>query len=182
MGGRSMTSARFLLLCSNTKTDLGLQVAVSWRLLGANNRELGRSAGTTGFPDVDSCRAAVRRLVDGLPGATASIVSAGAGAAAWTWRLEIGGRTVAAAGRSYLRNRECRYSLAHFLAAAPQAFALADLQVRVVAGERPGLGTGIGAGASGATAWARIPISASAPTSAAVSVPAASGERVGGAR
>jgi hypothetical protein len=34
---------------------------------------------------------------------------------------------VAVAGRSYLRYRECKYNLAHFLAAATEALPTADL-------------------------------------------------------
>ena len=91
-----------------------------WRLVGGNNRELGR-AQVPAEPD-DVCCAAVRRLLQGLDRATPKIKSAGPhGASSWTWSLELDQVTLAVSGRSYLRQRECQYSLAHFIEAAPNA-------------------------------------------------------------
>lgn len=92
---------------------------VGWRLLGANNRELGRSAGQ--FADLDSCQAAVHDLVARIASAVPGITSDSGHTGAWSWRLDLGGRAVAVSCRTYLRHRECTYSLAHFLGAAPEA-------------------------------------------------------------
>ncbi|HEV3173769.1 MAG TPA: hypothetical protein VGZ32_25690 [Actinocrinis sp.] len=92
---------------------------VCWRLLGANNRELGRGPGQ--FSDLEGCQAAVRDLVARIAGATPGITSDSGHTGAWSWRLDLGGRAVAVSCRTYLRHRECTYSLAHFIGAVPEA-------------------------------------------------------------
>jgi len=92
---------------------------VRWRLLGANNRELGRGAGP--FADLESCQAAVRDLVARVAGATPGIVGDADHTGAWSWRLDLDGHPVAVSWRTYLRHRECAYSLAHFIGAVPRA-------------------------------------------------------------
>ncbi|MFE7777765.1 hypothetical protein ACFU5O_28475 [Streptomyces sp. NPDC057445] len=96
----------------------GEEKPVGWRLVGANNRELGRSADT--FSGLAECRAAVVRFRAEAAEARVLLTMADT-AGSWTWRLEIEGRTVAVAGRSYLRHRECQYNLGQFLAAVPVA-------------------------------------------------------------
>jgi hypothetical protein len=91
---------------------------VAWRLAGGNNRELGRSAAV--FADIAACRAAAAALRDDL-GLTRRITAMNDSTGLWGWRLESGGRSVAVAGRLYLRQRECHYSLAQFVAAVPKA-------------------------------------------------------------
>lgn len=92
----------------------------AWRLLGANNRELGRS----GWPyaDLDSCRLAVLDLLERLDQVEASM-AAGPRNSAWTWRLILDGQAAASASRSYQRQRECAYNLERFLEALPVAIA-----------------------------------------------------------
>ncbi len=92
---------------------------VAWRLLGANNRELGRSP--VWYPDVDSCREAVRALKREIGGVTPAIMSVALPGGAWSWRLAVSGTPVAMAGRHYHRQRECAYNLNHFVAAVPDA-------------------------------------------------------------
>lgn len=118
-----MARPRFQFLYDHSVAVAGRagKSSVYWRLLSANNRELGRSAGT--FPDLDSCVAAVRELVDGIGSAAPSISSVRERTGTWSWRLTLGERAVATAGRPYLRHRECTYNLAHFLAAVPDALA-----------------------------------------------------------
>ncbi|MFD7321156.1 hypothetical protein ACFV9D_08680 [Streptomyces sp. NPDC059875] len=91
--------------------------AVTWRLVGANNHELGRG------PDLhaghSACCAAVVGLRDGLD-RTVPLVSMAATTGAWTWQLALDERCVAVAARSYRRQRECRHSLQLFLTAAAQ--------------------------------------------------------------
>ncbi len=101
--------------------------ATAWRLVGANNRELGRSAAT--YPDLASCREAIafaREHIDESEGLLANASDTGL----WIWRLNIGHRWIAAAGRSYLRRRECQYNLAQFIAEVPTAVLSADVRGR----------------------------------------------------
>ena len=116
-----MARPRFLFEYKNLKINDRSSGAeqVGWRLLGANNRELGRGAGL--FPDLESCQAAVRDLVARLASASPGITSDSGNTGAWSWRLDLGGRAVAVSCRTYLRHRECTYSLAHFIGAAPEA-------------------------------------------------------------
>jgi hypothetical protein len=92
---------------------------VGWRLLGANNRELGRSA--LAYPDAESALgavAAVRRLaVVGV----AHIVHERT-ETPWVWQLEDErGGVVATSGRGFRHERECRYNLEQFRETAPAA-------------------------------------------------------------
>lgn len=107
--------------------------AVTWRLVGANNHELGRSPRV--HSSLAACCAAVERLradaerVSTLvatapgtgagPGPAAAAVSSGVGA--WTWQLSLDETCVAVAVRTFRRQRECRHSLQLFLAAVADA-------------------------------------------------------------
>jgi hypothetical protein len=91
---------------------------VAWRLLGANNRELGRSP--VWYPDLDSCLEAVRTLKREI-GEVTPAITAGPLPGGWSWRLAVSGQPVAVAGRPYHRHRECAYNLSHFVAAVPTA-------------------------------------------------------------
>jgi hypothetical protein len=101
---------------AGNSADTGDQFA--WRLLGANNRELGRSP--VWYPDLAACREAVQLLKREIGAATSAITSTGT-PGAWSWRLAAAGRPVAMAGRPYHRHRECAYNLSHFLDAVPTA-------------------------------------------------------------
>jgi hypothetical protein len=91
---------------------------VSWRLAGANNRELGRSAIV--HPDLASCRQDAVDVVDEAPRAQA-LVSLNHLSGLWVWRLELNDRALAVAGRGHQRRRECEYSLSRFLSAVTEA-------------------------------------------------------------
>jgi hypothetical protein len=91
---------------------------VAWRLVGANNRELGRS--THAYPDLTACRAAVAFLREHLSEADTLLANV-SNTGLWLWRLNIGEQWMAVSGRSYLRRRECQYNLAQFVAEAPTA-------------------------------------------------------------
>ncbi|HEV2342956.1 MAG TPA: hypothetical protein VGS97_02580 [Actinocrinis sp.] len=127
-----MAGPRFLFVCSNgagtharsvivpnTLNPAQKSEHVAWRLLGANNRELGRSP--IWYPDVESCREAVRVLKREIGGVTPAIMSVPQPGGAWSWRLAVSGTPVAVAGRPYHRQRECAYNLNHFVAAVPDA-------------------------------------------------------------
>ncbi|HSV68179.1 MAG TPA: hypothetical protein VLJ59_20110 [Mycobacteriales bacterium] len=86
----------------------------AWRLIGANSRELGRSAQT--YADLATCWLATARLRRRLDD-TDQVVTPHKRTGEWTWRLEIDGVAVAVAAPTYLRQRECAYNLTQFLAA-----------------------------------------------------------------
>lgn len=102
------------------------RVGTIWRLLGPNNREIGRSA--QAYTDAPTAKAGIgflRRQLDHLEARVGCDQSG-----AWTWRLDLDGRPVAIAARSYQRRREAAFNLAQFLAAAPVARAPGESAVR----------------------------------------------------
>ncbi|MEU9160193.1 hypothetical protein AB0D29_07910 [Streptomyces sp. NPDC048424] len=123
---------------SDQDAEGGGPEAVAWRLVGANNHELGRSPHV--HSSLTACCAAVQRLraeadrVTALvvmsPGTgarahtgtgTAAVAGTGAGTGAWTWQLTLDEHCVAVAVRTFRRQRECRHSLQLFLSAAAEA-------------------------------------------------------------
>lgn len=90
--------------------------AVGWRLLGANNRELGRSVCV--YP-VQTARRQILALQAGAERLSTTLASGPGGS--WRWRASLDGVTVALSGRSYHRQRECLYNLHQFLGALPTA-------------------------------------------------------------
>jgi hypothetical protein len=84
-----------------------------WRLLGRNNRELGRSPGT--FRSITACLVSIDDLKRRVGSAT-RLLSVDVEDGRWLWRLEVDGTVVAVSARSYQRQRECVYSLDQFLA------------------------------------------------------------------
>lgn len=83
----------------------------AWRLLGANNRELGRAAGV--HPTAALCLDSVAQLRESLDVADLSFVC-DADALSWRWRIVRDGRVLAVSGRAYQRHRECASSAALF--------------------------------------------------------------------
>jgi len=96
----------------------------AWRLVGSNNRELGRSSQV--YPDLAACRAAVTYLQAHIDEAD-SLLATNNDTGLWLWRLNIGDQWMAAAGRSYQRRRECLYNVLKFVAAAPIAVVSSDV-------------------------------------------------------
>ena len=113
-----MTRARFICAARNGAARGAAASAAArsplWRLVGANNRELGRMPMPA--PADQTCCEAVTRLRASLEHA-APRIKLGGPAASWTWSLEADGVALAVSGRAYLRQRECQYSLALFLGA-----------------------------------------------------------------
>jgi len=98
----------------------------SWRLMGANNRELGRSA--LRYESYAGARQAVGRLqrhADQLVCTT--VVDPGTGR--WGWRIELDGGAVAVSGRWYERDHDSRLGMDKFVDLLPEA----DLLDAVVA-------------------------------------------------
>lgn len=96
-----------------------------WRLVGPNNRELGRSS--QAYTDAAACRAGIsflRRQLDHLQARVWCDDTS-----RWVWRLELNGRPVATSARAYMRRREAQFNLEQFLAAVP---------IGVSPGVRPG--------------------------------------------
>jgi hypothetical protein len=100
------------------ESDLSRATGVSWRLLGGNNRELGRSAQV--FGGLEACHLSALAIQRRVGAATPELRSEAA-TGRWTWQLRLDGEPVAVAGRAYLRLRECQYNLAQFIAFAPAA-------------------------------------------------------------
>jgi len=86
--------------------------SVSWRLLGSNHRELGRSSDP--FADVDQCLLAIRNLQDAVPDVDSQVL-AHSSIGAWFWRIHIAGTAVAISSRLYQRRRESAQSLSRTL-------------------------------------------------------------------
>jgi hypothetical protein len=108
----------------DTKIDAGERY--SWRLMGANNRELGRSA--QHYESYAGARRAVgelQRHADRLVCTT--LVDRGTGR--WGWRIDLDGGTVAVSGRSYERDHDSRLGMDKFLGLLSEA----DLLDAVVA-------------------------------------------------
>jgi hypothetical protein len=84
---------------------------VRWRLLSANNREIGR--GVDEYPDAESCRVGVKVLqsiVDELDGIVRRTSSH-----EWAWQLRQDGQPIALSGRGFDRLIRCEQGLAQFL-------------------------------------------------------------------
>lgn len=89
---------------------------VGWRLLGANNRELGRSA--VSYADAEDALAALGRVRRLAHLGDAHVVHDQV-TGLWAWHLDDDGVLVATSGRGFRHERECRYNLEQFQAAAP---------------------------------------------------------------
>ncbi len=90
----------------------------AWRLVGSNNRELGRSYAV--FADLVSCIEALDEF-QSRASRLVPVVAPDPGQGTWGWRLDLDGQPVAASGRGYRRQRECLYSLGQFSGALPAA-------------------------------------------------------------
>ena len=95
----------------------------AWRLVGANNREVARSART--FPTFHECYQAARQLQHRLDLA-AMTVRHDDSLNLWAWRAEIDGVAVATSGRMYQRHRECQSNAAQFFELMPSAVTAYD--------------------------------------------------------
>jgi hypothetical protein len=96
---------------------------VAWRLLGRNNRELGRSPVT--YRSVAACLAGITRLKADIDVDIATrILAVDPEDGRWIWRLEsLGalGAATAVSSRSYQRQRECLYSVNQFVVGVTDA-------------------------------------------------------------
>jgi uncharacterized protein YegP (UPF0339 family) len=102
-----------------------LDGSMTWRLLATNNRDLARAP--AGYPDPDSCRAAVGWLQHNVP--QLRIVIVRAGPSAWSWRILAGEVVVAVSSRGYQRRIQAEQAAAIALGLIPAA-ELVDLEPR----------------------------------------------------
>ncbi|MFC6236584.1 hypothetical protein [Longivirga aurantiaca] len=114
-----MSAPRFRLVPGGRLVHEPGRGGVGWRLLGANNRELGRSA--LAYADAEAALAAIGDV---------RVLAAGGGAhivhnpttGRWAWHLITAyDLVVATSGRGFRHERECRYNLEQFRAHAPSA-------------------------------------------------------------
>ena len=96
------------------KTGAGL---VGWRVLGANNRELGRSAGP--FWRADEAYQAVHEAQAVLERTVTRFWADDLGE--WFWNISLDGEQLAVSSRGYRRQRECIYSIEQFREHFPTA-------------------------------------------------------------
>jgi hypothetical protein len=88
------------------------QSQYGWRLIGANNRELGRSPSTyDGLAGARAIAASVRERAAELTTVIANQETDGS----WAWQARLDGAPVAVSGRTYLRQRECQYNYQQFV-------------------------------------------------------------------
>jgi len=120
-------SSRFIVLSVLVAGDADDddQECISWLLVSSNNRPLGKAAAS--YPSSEACREDVHRLreqcgrVTSVATLTEVTVATESGRlnGQWTWRAELDGEAIAVSTRTYLRHRECEYSLQRFLEAVP---------------------------------------------------------------
>ncbi len=97
----------------------------AWRFMSANNRSLARSAETC--PDVESCLAAIRVLLEGLPNAVGETFRNGAGQ--WVWRVRVADEVVATTTRTYQRRARAQQMCDSFLESVAETPGSAPVQV-----------------------------------------------------
>lgn len=91
----------------------------AWRLLGGNNREIGRS--TRVFDDFARCYEAIRHVQTALRDVRRHSTRLLESSGLWTWLVDIDGRPEVTSGRGYYRQRECRANAQQFLDLMPTA-------------------------------------------------------------
>lgn len=91
--------------------------AVEWRLMSANNWELGRCVST--YDDASLAAEAVKVLRGTVADARRVVAAQPTGG--WRWRLFVGDDPVAQSSRAYLRQLECEGVLEQFRRHVPDA-------------------------------------------------------------
>jgi hypothetical protein len=114
-GGRGWAESR--------KIGAGL---VGWRVLGANNRELGR--GAVPFWGVDEAYQAVHEAQTVVERTVTRFWADELGG--WFWNISLDGEQLAVSSRGYRRQRECIYSMEQFREHFPNARVAASHSLR----------------------------------------------------
>ena len=124
-----MQRPRFIFLAAPSTRDSESEKRVhliTWVLASSNSRLLARA--NTSFDTYAACHDELLRLREHLD--HVNYVTAAIGnVARWTWRATLHGPTIAVSSRSYLRVRECHYSLDRFRGAAGSAEISADIRI-----------------------------------------------------
>lgn len=114
--------------------EVSLDGWCAWRLVGANNREIARSART--FPSFHECYQAARHVQQRLTLAVTTLRHDDV-LNLWAWRAQLDDVPVATSGRLYQRHRECQANVAQFLALMPLAATAYDsTDVLAIDGDR----------------------------------------------
>jgi hypothetical protein len=95
----------------------GSLAPLRWRLVGGNNRDLGR--GTTDFPDEESCLVGIKEVVKNLEHLVPGLVRATGNR--WSWRLSLAAEVVVVSGHSFDRRRRCEDGWVRFVELMPTA-------------------------------------------------------------
>jgi hypothetical protein len=90
---------------------------VRWRLVGGNNRDMGR--GAREYPDEQSCLVGIKEITANLSSMVCSLVSMPGNR--WGWRLSLDGTVMVTSGHSFDRRRRCEDGCARFLQFIPEA-------------------------------------------------------------
>lgn len=98
--------------------ELADETWFAWRLLGRNNREIGRSPRAHAHR-ADCHRALADLCARGSELAPALIRDSRTGQ--WGWRLDLDGLSAVVSSRRYYRQRECRFAIKQFLASFHEA-------------------------------------------------------------
>ena len=99
---------------------------ITWVLASSNSRLLARA--NTSFDTYAACHDELLRLREHLNRVNCVTVAI-PDVARWTWRATLQEATIAVASRSYLRVRECHYSLDRFLDAVGSAEISTDIRI-----------------------------------------------------
>lgn len=100
---------------------------IVWRLLSANNRELGRSGEQ--YLSVEPCLAAIDQLRVAMAGpepVRPHLASSQERGVVWWWSVPFGGEVLACAVRAFSRQIECRKNYASFAGSAVTAAVLTE--------------------------------------------------------
>jgi hypothetical protein len=89
-----------------------------WRLMGANNRELGRHA--VSFVSYQGALRAIRHLKRGA-GRALPYPTTDPRSGRWGWRIDLDGASVAVSGRWYERDHDARLGAARFVSLIREA-------------------------------------------------------------
>lgn len=109
--GSRMGEARFVFVSDEEgEGDEDSAARVWWRLVAANNRVLGRLAGTA--PGVRACRARAAELRDRVHDAISTLTTDERGR--WTWTMALDGAEVAHCAHPFARRVDCVRTLTLF--------------------------------------------------------------------
>ena len=123
VSGRAGTWSAPGLELEHTETTVNLDAWCAWRLMGANNREIARSART--FSTFHECYQTAREIQQSLDGVVTTVRHDDTHNL-WAWRAKLDGVNIASSGRLYQRFRECQANVAQFIEFMPLAVTAYD--------------------------------------------------------